>query len=212
MIINSQPPLILWVEALSTMVYLKMRLPSPLTVHGSIMTLFEAWNPNGLPKVDHLRIFGATSFVFDETNPKPKLASKAWTSYLVGYEGQHQYRIYNPTRHAVIVRRDVVCDEASIGPKNDELPSVANNDSGESQTALGFPSLCFPCIPWVGELSDADLPTKDSATLAPPTANTPILPSPIDQPNNKSLLPLDSDDELTPPPASPEENIVPQSH
>ena len=58
------------------------------------------------------------------------------------YEGRHQYRIYDPARHAVFVRRDVIFDEASIGPKTDNLG--ANPESApESEVALGFPSFCF---------------------------------------------------------------------
>lgn len=89
MILDSHLPLTLWAEALTTMAYIKNRSPTPFTIHQSTVTPFQAWNHGAQPMIDHLRIFGSTTCVLNESKPLPKLTTKAWTGYLVGYEGRH---------------------------------------------------------------------------------------------------------------------------
>ena len=236
MMLDSHLPLILWAEALTTMTYIRNRSPTPFTVQQSTVTPFQAWNHGAQPTIDHLRIFGSTTYVFNESQPLPKLAAKSWTGYLVGYEGRHQYRIYDPDRHAVFVRRDVIFNEALIGPKID-TPIADSGTALESEVALGFPTLCFPYIPWVDEFgtssaSPALEPASpldiqrlradglasslaEHATIPTPTAPLPSSSSmPQFNPNtheDNPTLSSDSEDELTPPPPSPKESPVPQS-
>lgn len=89
MILDSHLPLTLWAEALTTMAYIKNRSPTPFTIHQSTVTPFQAWNPGAQPMIDHLRIFGSTTYVLNESKPLPRLTTKAWKGYLVGYEGRH---------------------------------------------------------------------------------------------------------------------------
>ena len=114
-------------------------------MHQSTITPFQAWNHGAYPKIDHLRIFGSTTYILNESKLNPRLTTKAWTDYLVGYEGRNQYCIYNLTRHAVFVRRDVIFNDASIGPKSDNLTANPTT-TPESEVAFEFPSFCFPYI------------------------------------------------------------------
>ena len=114
-------------------------------MHQSIITPFQAWNHGAQPRIDHLCIFSSTTYILNESKPNPRLTTKAWTGYLVGYKGRNQYCIYNPTHHAVFVRRDVIFDEASIGPKSDNLTANPTTTS-ESEVAFEFPSFYFPYI------------------------------------------------------------------
>lgn len=89
MILDSHLPLTLWAEALTTMAYIKNRSPTPFTIHQSTVTPFQAWNPGALPIIDYLRIFGSITYVLNESKPLPRLTTKTWKGYLVGYEGRH---------------------------------------------------------------------------------------------------------------------------
>lgn len=209
MILDSHLPLILWAEALTTMTYIKNRSPTPFTVHESTVTPFQAWNHGVQPTLDHLRIFGSTTYVLNETKPLPRLTTKAWTGYLVGYEGRHQYRIYDPARQAVFVRRDVIFDETSIGPKSDS-PAVDAMAASESEVTLGFPSLCFPYIPWVDD--SPAIPLTEDVIMPNPTSppSAAKLPQPNSDTNeNNETIPSDSEDELSPPPPSSRQSPAP---
>lgn len=118
---------------------------------------------------------------------------------MVGYEEQHQYRIYDPARYAVFVRRDVIFDESSIEPKTDN-PSAHPEVAPESEATLGFPSFCFPYIPWVDNLLPADVPalTEDSESVPTfhPTASQPDGED-RDVSSDLSVVPDDSDDNIS---------------
>ncbi len=82
--VDSDLPLHMWTEAISTMVYLKNKSLSSAIQDGKV-TPEQAFTQQGQLHVDHLRIFGSMTLVFDE-NPPSKHQSKAWKGYLVGYE------------------------------------------------------------------------------------------------------------------------------
>ena len=104
--VDSNLPLKLWAESINTMVYIKNRSPTS-AVHECTITPVQDFHRGESPRVDHIRIFGSEAHVFEESDTRPGMRSKAWTGYLVGYGGRNQYRIYDPTRHAVFIRRDV---------------------------------------------------------------------------------------------------------
>ncbi len=141
-IIDSHLPLTLLAEALTTMIYIKNRPPTLFTINESKVTFFQAWNLGAQPTIHQLRIFGSTIYALNDSKPNPRLATKAWMGYLVGYEGRHQYRIYNPVRHAVFIRRDVIFEEASIGPKSDK-PSVNPSAARKVKLLWDFPTFVF---------------------------------------------------------------------
>ena len=159
------------------------------------MTHFQTWNHSVQPTLDHLRIFGSTIYVLYKTKPLSRLTTKAWTSYLVGYERRHQYRIYDPTCQAIFVRRDIIFDETSIGLKSHGT-AVDAMATSESEVTLGFPDFCFPYISWVDDSPAIPL----HPTFPPLVAN---LPQPNFNTNkNNETISSDSEDELSPPPSS----------
>ena len=162
-IVDSRLPLKLWAESISTMVYLRIRSPSS-AIPDQTITPFQAWHKGNPPAVGHIRIFGCTTYVFDETKPKPKLASKTWTGFLVGYEGHNQYCVYDPVRQAVYVRRDVIFDESSVGPARLPAPQDSLNEATHAE--LLFPTLSLPVIPWLDETKTIEH-TLDAGTPEP---------------------------------------------
>ena len=81
MMLDSYLPFISWAEALTTMTYIRNRSPISFTIQQSTVTPFQAWNHGAQPTIDYLRIFGSTTYVFNESQPLPKLAAKSWTGY-----------------------------------------------------------------------------------------------------------------------------------
>lgn len=136
----------LWAESISTMVYLRTRSPSS-AIQDKAATPFQAWHKSDPPAIGHIRIFGCTAYVFDEVKPKTKLASKSWTGYLVGYEGHHQYRIYDPAWQAVYIRCDVIFDENVVGPAR-VLPT-SDTFGNTALVDLYFPTISLPRILWL---------------------------------------------------------------
>ncbi len=80
------------------------------------MTPIQDFHHGDRPNVDHIRMFGSETYVFNESDSQPGLTSKAWTGYLVGYGARNQYRIYNPARNDVYVQRDILFNEQGVGP------------------------------------------------------------------------------------------------
>lgn len=210
MIIDSHLPLILWAEALTTMAYIKNRTPTPFIIQQSTVTSFQAWNHGAQPILDHLRIFGSTTYVFNEIKPLPRLSTKAWTGYLVRYEGRHQYRIYDSARQDVFVRKNVIFDKTFIGPKSDSR-SIYVTPASDNEVTLGFQSFCFPYIPWVDD-SPAIPPPQPVTILSPssPPLGSTDLPFNSDTNKNDDNIPSDSEDELSLPPPSSRQSPAPQ--
>ena len=144
-------------------------------MHQSTVT-FQAWNHSAQPRIDHLRIFGSTTYVLNESKPNPRLTTKAWTGYLVGYKGRNQYRIYNPICHAVFVRRDIIFDKASIGPKSDNLTANLTT-TPESKVAFEFSSFCFPYF-FGTDNADTTAPFSIPASIEHDKPITPPEPTP----------------------------------
>ena len=171
------------------MVYLRIRSPSS-AISDQTITLFPACHKSNPTAVGHIRIFGCTAYVFDETTPKPKLASKTSTGFLVGFEGHNQYRIYDPVRQGVYVRRDVVFDESSVGPVRQ--PTAPDSLHEVIYADLPFLTPFLPVIPWLDETKTIEH-TLDTETFepTPSQANT-------EDPNiasNLSDLPDESDED-----------------
>lgn len=128
----------------------------------------------------------------------------------------------------------MIFDEVSIGPKSGK-PSINLITIPESEIALGFPSFCFPYIPWVDEfgtnsasLSPDSLPDNEIVQTVVPASSptkrgtTPIPTAPLPNPSNlprfnpdthenDQTMTSDSEDEPTLPPANSKESHAPQS-
>ena len=83
--IDANLPINLWVESINTMVYIKNRSLAS-AVYESRMTPIQDFHHRDPTNIDHIRIFGSETYVFNESDSQPGLTSKAWTGYLVGYD------------------------------------------------------------------------------------------------------------------------------
>jgi hypothetical protein len=137
-------PLYLWAEACATAVYLQNR--SPHRILGK-MTLEEAFTDRRLD-VEHIRIFGCSTFSHVPLERRTKLDRTTQQGILVGYSKvSKSYHIYIPPHRKVVVSRDVRFEEdkafarsleSRVGVEDDaELP-VAVSEGAQPQS-LGTP-------------------------------------------------------------------------
>ena len=119
MLADAKLPHKFWAEALTTAVYLRNRSPTKAVER---MTPFEAWNGER-PKVDHLRIFGCTSYAHVAKDERQKFDSKATKCVLLGYGSETKgYRLYDLKRSKIIYSRDILFYESECGFEKE--PSV----------------------------------------------------------------------------------------
>jgi hypothetical protein len=111
-------PLYLWAEACGTIVYLQNR--SPHRILGK-MTPKEAFTGRR-PDVEHIRIFGCSTFSHVPSERRMKLYPTAQQGILVGYsEVSKAYRIYILPLRKVVVRRYVRFEEDRAFSRSLEL-------------------------------------------------------------------------------------------
>jgi hypothetical protein len=133
-------PLYLWAEACCTAVYLQNR--SPHRILGK-MTPEEAFTGRR-PDVEHIRIFGCSTFSHVPSERRTKLDPTAQQGILVGYSKVAKaYRIYIPPLRKVVVSRDVRFEEdrafarsleSSRADEVDaELPDLAVSEGAQPQ-------------------------------------------------------------------------------
>ena len=107
MLADSEAPRTLWVEAANTAAYLLNR--SPASSIGQ--TPYEAWHGHQ-PDLSGLKVFGCVAFAHTPKIPsRKKLDSRSTRCVFLGYEGKHQYRVYEPISRKVLRVRDVIFDE-----------------------------------------------------------------------------------------------------
>jgi hypothetical protein len=100
--------LYLWAEACGTTVYLQNR--NPHRILGK-MTPEEAFTGRR-PDVEHIRIFGCSTFSHVPSERRTKLDPTAQQGILIGYsEVSKAYQIYTPPLRKVVVSRDVRFEE-----------------------------------------------------------------------------------------------------
>jgi transposase InsO family protein len=95
-----------WVEAMKTALYLLNRSPT-----GVLQTTPYEALVGAKPDLSDLHVFGCDAYVYDEERLSKKLSDRSWKGIFLGYEGKHQYRIYNPQDNQVYIRRDVRFNE-----------------------------------------------------------------------------------------------------
>jgi hypothetical protein len=119
-------PLYLWAEACGTAVYLQNR--SPHRILGK-MTPEEAFTGRR-PDVEHIRIFGCSTFSHVPSERRTKLDPTTQQEILVGYsEVSKAYRIYIPPLRKVVVSRDVRFEEDRAFARSLELSRVVEDDA-----------------------------------------------------------------------------------
>lgn len=101
----------LWGEAVRHSVYFLNRLPTKAI--GS-RTPFEAWCGRK-PQLGHVRIFGCKANVRPAEPYLKKLDDRSVPMVYLGVEnGSKAHRLYNPNTKKIVVRRDVVFEEAEV--------------------------------------------------------------------------------------------------
>lgn len=103
LLIHANLPEFLWAEAVQTAAYLRNRCPTKVLNGG---TPFELWKGRR-PSVKHLRTFGSRVFALEKPK-KGKFQAKGSEYVFVGYSFETKaYRLYDPEKRSVVVRRDV---------------------------------------------------------------------------------------------------------
>jgi len=114
LLFDSGLPHVLWNEAVNTSVYLTNRSPTVAIDPKETPYQMKFKTP---PKLDHLKLFGCKTFVHlakeQRTSPS-KLAERTRVCYLVGYVGDHIYRVFDPVKVTVFNVRDVIFDETKL--------------------------------------------------------------------------------------------------
>ncbi len=106
MLVESGLPIRLWLEAIASANYVRNRSP----VSGADLTPYEAFF-RSKPDVSNLRSFGATVYLLKPEHERRKLDSRSTVSTFVGYENA-AYRVWDSRRGKVLIRSDVIVDEA----------------------------------------------------------------------------------------------------
>ena len=139
--VDTNLPIKLLAESINTMVYIKNRSLTS-AVYEVIMTSIQDFYRGNPPNVDHIRIFGSETYIFNESDSQPVLTSKAWKRYLVGYGARNQYRIFDLARNAVYVQRDVRFNEQVVShPKSIITYDNSFQDKNTGDTVQKFPLL-----------------------------------------------------------------------
>lgn len=98
MMITSNLPAPFWGEAVHTAAKIRNRLPTS-SLDGNISP-HEAWHGTP-PSLHQLRVFGCLAF-YKVKHPKTKVFSRGKRCCLLGYDGNTQYRVYDPATNKVL--------------------------------------------------------------------------------------------------------------
>jgi len=98
-------------DSLATACYVRNRLPvCPLNV-----SPHEKWFGKK-PNVKHIRVFGCVAYALKPSVEQKKVTAKSEKMRFIGYPfGTKGYRLFDEKKHRVVVRRDVVFNEADFG-------------------------------------------------------------------------------------------------
>jgi hypothetical protein len=122
-----------WAEVVFTVVYLLNRSPMMVVKQ---KTPEEAWSGRK-PRVNHLKVFGSTTYAWIPDEKRTKLDPKRKKLMITGYNDSHKaYRLVDVDTNQLSFNRDVIVDE-EVGPfqtsleiKITEQQLVLAKDSG----------------------------------------------------------------------------------
>ena len=101
-----------WTEAVLTAVFVQNHLPTTAPA-GSIP--LTAWTGQ-TPSVSHFRTFGCIAYIHVPKEARHKLDPPGLKVIFLGYsENSKGYRFYDPTSQKIIINRDAIFDEKSMG-------------------------------------------------------------------------------------------------
>ncbi len=141
MIQESGLPLNYWGEALMTAVYVRNICPTRAL---DKITPYEAWTGNR-PKVDHLRVFGCTAYVYEPAELRRKLDMPGKKCTFIGYSSNRKaWRFLERKSNVVIESRSAEFNEQQFdGTRNQEnaaetkvIPIEGIEDSGYNQNHI----------------------------------------------------------------------------
>jgi transposase InsO family protein len=111
MMLATGVPSFLWAEAAKTAVYLLNRSPTKANNGITPEEKFSGIRPD----LRHLRVFGCMVFTHIHEHLRNKLGSRSERGIFVGYdESTKGFRIYHPSKRAIMISRDVSFDETRI--------------------------------------------------------------------------------------------------
>ncbi|WVZ10309.1 hypothetical protein V8G54_014839 [Vigna mungo] len=99
----------LWGEAVVTAAYLLNKCPTKALKN---TTSEKAWS-RIKPSAKHLKVFGSVCHKHISDERRKKLEDKSETLILVGYHNSGAYRLFNPRKKEIVIRRDVLVDEST---------------------------------------------------------------------------------------------------
>ena len=109
----------IWAEEVHIAVYILNRTPTKAILN---ITPEEAWSGRK-PTVSHFRIFGCKAYAHIPDERRRKLERKSEKFIMVGYsEESKEYRLYNPKKNEIYIKRNVWFDE---DVENDNSPTLS---------------------------------------------------------------------------------------
>ena len=112
-----------WPYAVETAVYLINCSPTTMLKD---KTPFEAWTGKR-PNIKRLRTFGETGYVHIPPETRKKWTKKSRPCRLLSYIPQSRsYKLWDPSRHMVVVSPNVDFDESSILPPSKSMETLHN--------------------------------------------------------------------------------------
>ena len=127
--LGSNLPAELWPEMVRTAVYLLNRSPKQRlkwkTPYERFFSTFRGSPDDAQPRITHLKNFGCKAFVMTKNAQlkaerlKSRLSPKAWIGFLVGYNSQNIFRIWNPITNCVYITRDVIFNKEEFFSSDD---------------------------------------------------------------------------------------------
>ena len=125
--LNDSPYLIkpLWADLTRTACYIKNRLPT--SSNKGFLSPFEVLYHHQ-PELTHLRIIGSRCYSHNTGKILGKLDERSTECFLVGYESNNIFRVYDPLTNKVFRSRDVVICEKAQGNIKSPKEAVSNDN------------------------------------------------------------------------------------
>ena len=130
MLIHSGLPKSFWAEAISTASYIRNRTQ---TSSLKDTTPYEMWYGRK-PDLGNMKVFGCEAHILLDDSQRGKLDPKTKKMMFVGYSLSHKgYRLYDPDRKKVYVRRDVFNEEAFGNKPSQVLREETTSDDNNAE-------------------------------------------------------------------------------
>ncbi|KAF4435725.1 putative retrotransposon HobS hobase [Fusarium austroafricanum] len=114
-------PIELWSELVRTAVYQLNRTPKQRlkwkTPYESFLSGVPTAKEKNQPRIGHMRVIGCKAFALTssaqlkEKRLQSRTSPKAWIGFLVGYNSQNIFRVWNPLTNKIYITRDVIFNE-----------------------------------------------------------------------------------------------------